>query len=357
MGVETHAFLSQGLLKTTANDYLAKSKLGSFNFTEAGINFTKQLTDDLRMGVQLFARNLGATGNFNAKMDWFYLDYHWSDLLGLRFGRVKLPFGLYNDISDIDAARGPVLLPQSVYPIQNRDYLLAQSGMEIYGYSGSGPAGALDYRLYGGTIFLTITNTPGSNTQLKDLNIPYVAGGRVLWETPVEGLRIGPTLQALRLDSSFLFGSNPTPVSSHIPALLWVGSVEYVSQDLLLAAEYSRWHLQITDSSNPAVLPEAKVTSERVYGMASYRLNRWLQPTVYYSLIYPNTNDKHGRANQQHDLSATLRFDINRYWLIKLEGHYMVGTAGLDTTLNNNAPLSTLAERWGAFIVKTTAYF
>src|SRR5258708_30440695 len=29
---------------------------------------------------------------------------------------------------------------------------------------------------------------------------PYVTGGRLLWETPLEGLRIGGSLQALRLD-------------------------------------------------------------------------------------------------------------------------------------------------------------
>ena len=29
----------------------------------------------------------------------------------------------------------------------------------------------------------------------------------------------------------------------------------------------------------------------------------------------------------QHDVAATLRFDINSHWLVKLEGHYMTGTA------------------------------
>ena len=41
----------------------------------------------------------------NSWADWFDLDYRWKDWLGLRAGRVKLPYGLYNDTSDIDAAR------------------------------------------------------------------------------------------------------------------------------------------------------------------------------------------------------------------------------------------------------------
>ena len=98
------------------------------------------------MGVQIFARDLGPIGDYGVKADWFYLDYRWRDWLGVRAGRNKIPFGLYNDASDADSARVPVLLPQSVYPTRNRDFLLAQTGVEVYGYLGLGPGGALDYR-------------------------------------------------------------------------------------------------------------------------------------------------------------------------------------------------------------------
>src|SRR5882724_11010020 len=57
--LQIHGFASQGFLVSSYNNYLAKSKRGSFEFTEVGINFTKPLTDNLRLGVQLFARDLG----------------------------------------------------------------------------------------------------------------------------------------------------------------------------------------------------------------------------------------------------------------------------------------------------------
>src|ERR1041384_1788501 len=130
--VEMHGFVSQGAIKTTGNNYLvANSKRGSVEFAEIGANFSGQLTDRLRVGFQLFASKLGSNGTFNVKADWFNLDYRWRDWLGLRAGRVKLPFGLYNDTSDIDAARVPVLLPQSMYSVTSRDFLLAQTGLEI----------------------------------------------------------------------------------------------------------------------------------------------------------------------------------------------------------------------------------
>src|SRR5690348_9924310 len=183
--LEVHGFISQGFLFTSANNYLADTSRGSFEFSEVGLNLTLPATDRLTLGLQLFTHDLGPIGDYRATFDWYYLDYHWRDWLGIRAGRVKLPFGLYNDISDVDSARTAILLPQSVYPAQNRDFLLAQTGAEVYGYRSLGGAGALDYRLYAGTIFLDIAPQPGSSAAILNLHVPFVAGARVLWEPPI----------------------------------------------------------------------------------------------------------------------------------------------------------------------------
>src|SRR5437899_2517593 len=76
LSVEVHGFVSQGFILSSGSNYLAdSSRDGSFEFTEAGMNFTKTLTDKLRVGLQLFARKLGRVGDFSVKLDWFYLDY------------------------------------------------------------------------------------------------------------------------------------------------------------------------------------------------------------------------------------------------------------------------------------------
>ena len=356
--VEVHAFASQGFLLSKDNNYIdTASKHGSFQFSELGINFTKNLGERLRFGVQLDAQNFGTAGNYNAKVDWFYADYRFADWLGLRFGRVKIPFGLYNEVNDVDSARTFVLLPQSVYPVQNRDYLLAQTGGELYGYLRMGDAGALDYRAYGGTIYFNAATQAGSPYQVASLSVPFVLGGRLLWETPVDGLRVGGSVQTLRLDTNLIAGPGAT-VNVEIPATLWIASAEYSAHDLLLAAEYSRWYVK-GDSSNGALFPTSALqTSERAYGLVAYRVNKWFQPGGYYSLYFPNTDDRSsGRANIQHDVATTLRFDINPYWLAKIEGHYMAGTAGLTPALNGGIPLSQLTRNWGVLLLKTTVYF
>jgi hypothetical protein len=372
LALQIHGFVSQGFLVSTGNNYLAESKRGSFEFTEVGLNVTQPLTDDLRVGLQLFARDLGRLGDYTVKADWFYIDYRYATWLGLRAGRVKLPFGLYNEVNDIDQARLPVLLPQSVYPVQNRDFLLAQTGVELYGYLPLGSGGALDYRLYGGTIYLEADIPPRSPYDLEELNIPYVAGGRLLWETPLPGLRAGGSVQFLRLDADLRFGTatyGPLvddgmlpadfggAVDIELPALLWVASIEYSHENLLLAAEYSRWHVE-TESSAPALFPESDTTHERLYGMGAYRINPWFQPGLYYSLYFPDVEDRSStRAKAQHDVAASVRFDINAHWLVKLEAHYLRGTAALNSALNDGTSLVDLTRSWALFLVKTTAYF
>ncbi|OLC18393.1 MAG: hypothetical protein AUH38_03615 [Deltaproteobacteria bacterium 13_1_40CM_68_24] len=354
--LQIHGFISQGFLLTSANDYLAHSSEGSFEFTEIGLNFTLPATDRLTLGLQIFSHDLGPIGDYRATLDWYSLDYHWRDWLGIRAGRVKLPFGLYNDSSDIDAARTSVLLPQSIYPAQNRDFLLAQTGGEVYGYRDLGAAGGLDYRLYGGTIFLDVKQQPGSPFTVVDLNVPFVAGGRMLWVPPIEGLRLGGSLQFLRLETHLLPASSSSSVAVNVPVMLWVASVEYTVRDLLFAAEYSRWRVR-AQSSNPAMFPESLTFSERGYALTSYRVNSWLQAGAYYSVLFPNTNQRGGFAGRQLDAALTLRFDVNAYWLVKVEGHYMHGTAGLSPSLNGNRPLSSLTPDWALFTVKTTAFF
>jgi hypothetical protein len=373
LALQVHAFVSQGFLLSTGNNYLARTKRGTFEFTEVGINFTKPLTNELRVGLQLFARDLGEIGDYSPKVDWFYLDYRFQDWLGLRAGRVKLPFGLYNEVNDIDSAHGVVLLPQSLYSVTNRDFLLAQTGAELYGYVRLGYAGALDYRVYGGTIFLEVETQPGTAYEIQELNIPYVVGGRLLYETPLEGLRAGGSVQALHLDSNLLLdpmvwipmqmmGDLPASfmglVELDITAVLWVASIEYWVDDLQLVAEYGRQEVE-TENSHPMLLPipSRKTTSERGYVMVGYRIAPWLRPNLYYALIYPNIDDRKGRDAQRHDVALTLRFDINDHWLVKLEGHFLHGTAELRPALNDGTPDDEMKRNWALFAVKTTAYF
>jgi hypothetical protein len=369
--VETHGFVSQGFVLSTKNEYLAKSKHGSVEFSEVGINFSRSLTDTLRVGLQLFAHDLGPIGNYRPEFDWYSLDYRPWDFLGIRIGRNKIPFGLFNELNDIDMARVPILLPQSIYQVDHREFLFAETGAELYGDIRLGGAGALEYRAYGGTLSGPPPLPPPPGIAVSDVDVPYVYGGRALWSTPLEGLQAGVSAQSLRLDAKYDFDPTlrailegaallppgltyPTPVKFRVRR--WVASLQYAAHDFDLSAEYSRWTGAFL-SRLPQLLPR-HVVNERYYAMASYRVSSWFTPGVYYSALFDNVEERHKRGGFQHDVAVTTRYDLNAHWLLKLEGHVIHGTAALDNrALNDGKDRAQLAPTWGLFLIKTTAYF
>jgi hypothetical protein len=169
----------------------------------------------------------------------------------------------------------------------------------------------------------------------------------------------------LRLVFEFL----PNPLAPTVPALnlggnvlLGVASAEFVRNDFTVAAEFSEWRIHLDDSYFAVLPPGGKqvTVSERAYVLATYHVRSWLWPAAYYSVTFPDeakATFSGASQDMQHDVSGTLRFDINSHWLVKVEAHYMHGTAGVDQALNDNLPLDSLARNWAVFLVKTTAYF
>ncbi len=354
--VEIHGFVSQGYLLTTHNNYLPASKEGTLDFTDAGLNLNKLLTKDLRVGMQLYARDFGRTGNYNVKFDWFLMDYHWRDWLGLRVGRVKIPYGLYNETNDIDISRAPVLLPQSVYPTDQRDYLLAQSGFDLYGYVDLASAGALDYRLYRGTLQIDPASTVGLPYEVASSDVPYVHGARLIWETPVKGLRVAGTYQSLELDSDLYIPALTTTIATSLKVTMSVASVEYTTENFQFATEYAKWWGEF-DSNLPAILVPVHVAHERYYGMVTYRAQEWLHPGFFYSETYPNAALRERPKDFIKDAAIFCRWDLTPNWIFKAEWHEIHGTNGLNPAINSGKAPAAMDSKWQMFMAKTTIFF
>jgi hypothetical protein len=304
------------------------------------------------------------------------IDYRAQRWLGMRAGLIKMPLGLYNEFADIDSARNAILLPQSLYPLRNRDALIAHIGFGLYGNLSLGAVGELDYDAWIGTLNIPRSAlTLDSGVRLDSTETRYVTGARLFWHTPLEGLRVGFTymravihfnisldpaltsqvvmaqLRPADYDGKLLVSQNPTSI--------WIASAEYISGDWLFAAEYSHSYVYQVSS-----IPELSATlddeAERFYGMINYRLSPHFELGTYYAVTYVDVNDRAGKGKRfakrfhafQRDLAATLRVDINEYWLWKLEGHFIDGTSELQSTVNPDPK-----RYWGLFLLKTTVTF
>jgi hypothetical protein len=332
--VEVHGFISQGYLKTYGQSYfdgvlqgednpqtggsnfLGPTKRGSWEFAEVGINFGTSISDDMRVGLQLFARDLGQLGNFQFELDWAFADYAFRDNLNFRLGRIKMPYGLYGEYRDLDIVRPSVLLPQSVYFEALRDLQVAFDGVEIYGNldPGSSTLGHFDYTLFGGAIMgpavrsksstaLFFNNrafyTGGGNAifAIEDNSFnPYMIGGSLQWNTPWEGLLIKSSTVYYKavihatVADGFIgqleqIGQLPSSFSQNqqykTEVMFSVGSIEYTLDDLVLAAEYARYYGEF-HSNNAPLIPHTDLNQERYYLQASYRLSELVQISGYY---------------------------------------------------------------------------
>ncbi|MFZ5568837.1 MAG: hypothetical protein ACOZF0_00425 [Thermodesulfobacteriota bacterium] len=151
-GVDIHGFISQGYLKSDENNFFADTEKGTTQFNEAAINFSTDVTEKLRIGLQLFARDLGNIGNNDVILDWAVADYRWRDWLGLRIGNLKFVNGLYNETRDVDMLRTSIFLPQSVYNESWRESTALIQGAGLYGELPLKAAGSFSYSGQYGTV-------------------------------------------------------------------------------------------------------------------------------------------------------------------------------------------------------------
>lgn len=372
--IQIHGFVSEGGFISTDNDYIGKSSRGSLELFEVGLNVSTEVANKLRAGLQLFARDAGVLHDTSPRVDWAYLDYAWRPWLGLRAGVIKMPFGLYNEYIDIDAARVPILLPQSLYPFRTRDALISHRGFSLYGTREVGGAGELDYQAWLGTLIVPGNALTLQGGTLDRVDTKYVAGGQLFWRPPFDGLRVGATLIRASIDFYLHFtddtlrqlvmaGLVPADydgalVISQRPDTFAVGSAEYTHGDWILAAEYARtWTRQ--RSSLPALLPTETLDSERLYSMVSYQASPKLAVAAYYS-VTRDADDRGGHSMKyakpymawQRDAAAAVRFDVNDHWLWKIEAHFIDGTSELDPVLNADP-----VRYWGLFLARTTVTF
>lgn len=135
---DVHGFLTQGFFKSDKNNYFGKSSegSGSFDFHEYGVNPSAKVSDDIRLSALFLVRQAGGTDNDSLRVDHALADVRFfsndtSDA-GVLLGRIKTPIGFYNETRDVAITRPSILLPQSIYFDQNRNFLINADGAQFY---------------------------------------------------------------------------------------------------------------------------------------------------------------------------------------------------------------------------------
>lgn len=319
--IQIHGFASQGYLQSDHYDYFrAQTEEGTLEFNEFGLNVMSAMTDKLRMGLQVFARDFEDIGNDKVTIDWAFGEYRHRNWLGIRVGKFKKVLGMYNQSRDIDAARTGVFLPTSVYSESTRSVQKSIKGVAAYGIL----PGGFEYQAQYGTLDAEVEEEMLERSEVVSADVSDDAYTLSLtWNTPVEGLKVVGTFGHFSVDQTMTrtVDEVTTEVDSEMEIDEPTIGFEYLRGPLTCAAEYRQ-----VRSNN---------TSESYYGLLSYRLTEWVELGTFYAVSYRNKDDRDGDSNKQRgeprarawlkDLAVSARFDLNEYWLVKLEGHWLNG--------------------------------
>lgn len=333
--IQVHGTLAQGGLLSSHNDFLtAPTSRGTLQWTDAALNAAKDFNDRFRAGLQLHSYRLGEFGKFKVEIDWAYGEFRVADWIGIRAGKVKTRLGLFNDTQDIDALHLWSLLPQGVYPADNRSWMLSHTGGDLFGNIKL-PA-ALGRISYQGYIGRRVVDSDGGYLKLatdegfvvKDQASGRLYGGDLRWQTPVDGLLLGASLGLAGVRVSA--GAPRIPVSFSIESTSDTSTAFYGQWErgnVYAAGEFRRriWNIIVPEFQRPV----ASLDSRAWYLMGAYRLHRRIQLGAYCSrsgfatLSAPFLPYLFGDAST--DWVVASRIDLNPHVYLKFEGHYMGG--------------------------------
>ncbi len=358
--IQMHGFFSQGFMKSSNNDVYEGSRDGSFDLREYGVNFSGNLTDELLLAAQIMGYSLGGQGGDEIFLHYGLADYRVNDNFGIRAGRMRIPAGLYNETRDIDMVRKSVILPQNVYSEYYRDYYSALDGGSIYGGFDLDDLGYLSYQAGIGKPITNESETGDfpynfgafGNGVVEGLrNISYAethsANFQLLYETPVDGLRVGYTWR--RLDAEFAGEGWVPAFGVWVPMSLDMKN--YVNQ--IYSIEYQVGRLTLVTE---AVVRTSDGTKQNQgwYSGIDYDLTDKLGAGVYYAEYVSTDESTDYKKADQKTISLFSRYNITDSWLVKGQVDFNDG--------NGNAPWPT--KRYATdggdsvlFSVKTTWSF
>ncbi|HNP26455.1 MAG TPA: hypothetical protein PKM20_06925 [Nitrosomonas sp.] len=376
---QIQGFASQAFISTSDNNVFGNTDQGgSFGFTEVGLNALFSPLPRLQLSGQMLSRRAGKGGDAGEpRLDFGLLDYrifsHETHQFGVRVGRLKNPFGFYNDTRDVAFTRPSILLPQSIYFDRTRNLGLSGNSVQFYGETSHPTIGNFSVQFGVWRPLVKDKETEfaifGGSQQGK-LSPETSIIGRGIYESHDSRLRLAISGIWLNVDYKPGIDDRLTPGSfSFSPLYL---SAQYNAERWSLTAEYALRRLDFKNFSNPRLDEQANnTTGESFYFQGVYRFNHKWEALIRYDVYYADRNDRDGSKYVQwrqdrnfssppahsrfaKDITVGLRWNITPRIMARIEYHHVNGTgwlSGLD-----NASNSTVKE-WDLFAAQLSFRF
>jgi hypothetical protein len=260
-----HGEGSQTYYQSSSNTFLGADNRGTWDNNFLGLVASFSINDRATVWSQLETSSTGDT-----HFTWFFLTYDLTDNSQLHAGRVKMPLGIYNEITDTVFLQQSSLLPA----MYNSSLNWVHDAYNGVGYDYTqhlGAAGKIAWQAYAGDN--DDTNTPADGRDRR------VFGGRVTYTTPIEGLRLlfSANQSQVQIESTGYVNNPPTSyitdlaIGSLANQNLWIASVDYLHDPWDVKSEYGhQTYLGITSKSYYVQVGRVFATRWTVFGRYEY---------------------------------------------------------------------------------------
>ncbi|HPT50943.1 MAG TPA: hypothetical protein PLS67_05350 [Accumulibacter sp.] len=361
--LQVHGFLMQSLINTDDNNFLGRSKdRFSTDFREIGVNASWRATPEVQLSAELLSHRAGGTDDGDLRLDYGLVDWtpysSESGRGGVRFGRVKTSYGLYNKTRDVPFTRPSVILPQSIYFERTRNLTVSADGGEIYveNYGGGGLLSASF------ALGLPHADTESARVALVGLNRPgrlesdLASNFQLLYEEAGGKYRV--SLTAARLDLRYKPGAGDSLRAGRLGLTPVVFSAQYNAEKWSLTGEYAVRRTSARDFG--PFFYNGRADGESYYLQGTYQLAPRWEALLRYDAYYADRSDRNGRdfaaatrvpafTRFAKDWTTGVRFDVTPAFMLRAEAHRVDG-AGFLPAQDNPNPLA-LRQKWNLFML------
>jgi hypothetical protein len=237
-----HGYLSQAFAATNGHPVLGIPDDGTFDYRTAALQFRANLTPKDSFVIQLTQERLGESSVQSSgdavDLDWIFYERRLGASTSARVGRVKVPFGIFNEIRFV----GPLLpfyrAPEVFYPVGR------------YAFSGVNGA-VVSHTFFATHAFSVEADVYGGEWSFPqdEVSVPIVAkrglGGQMWLNTPVAGLRFG-----LGGNRSIWINSIDEAPDARLTHKRWIASIDGNFDRFRLSAEFEK-------ETSPAITVQA----------------------------------------------------------------------------------------------------